>query len=85
MYEGSPRGESSLQDRRAWRLLLARLHPDAGGDHELFLFACAVMESVCGKRRAHPGPDHAFSRWRGRMDLWASRNRDGLRQPHRGR
>ena len=40
MSEGFPRGERSLQDRRAWRLLLARLHPDAGGDHELFLFAC---------------------------------------------
>ena len=83
MSEGFPRGERSLQDRRAWRLLLARLHPDAGGDHELFLFACALMDSVCEKRR--PGPDHAFSRWRGGMDSWASRNREGLRRPHRGR
>jgi hypothetical protein len=74
-----------LQDRGAWRLLLARLHPDAGGDHELFLFACALMDSVCGKRRAGPGPGHAFSRWRGGMNSWASRNREGLRMPHRGR
>ena len=85
MSEGFPWGERSLQDRRAWRLLLARLHPDAGGDHELFLFACALMDKVCGKRRTGPGPDHAFSRWRGAMDSWASRNREGLRRLHRGR
>ena len=85
MSEVFPWGERSLQDRRAWRLLLARSHPDAGGNHELFLFACALMESVCGKRRVGPGPDHAFSRWRGGMDSWASRNREGLRRPHRGR
>ena len=74
-----------MQDGRMWRLLLARLHPDAGGDHELFLFACALMDSVRGKRRAGPGPDNAFSLWRGGMDSWASRNREGLRRPHRGR
>jgi hypothetical protein len=85
MSEGFPRGESSLQDRRAWRLLLARLHPDAGGDHELFLFACSLMDSACGKRRAGPGSDQALSRWRGGMDSWASRNRERLRRPHRGR
>jgi hypothetical protein len=91
MPEGFSRGMRFLQDRRAWRLLLARLHPDAGGDHELFLFACALMESVCGKRRTGPGADHAFSEWRGGMDSWASRNREGLRKPgtprrsHRGR
>ncbi len=85
MLEGSHREKRSLQDRRAWRLLLARLHLDAGGDHELFLFARALMESVCGRRRVGPGPDHAFSRWRGGMDSWASRNREGLRRPRRGR
>ncbi len=85
MFEGSPRGERSLQDRRARRLILARLHPDAGGDPELFLFACALLDSVCGKRRSALGPDHAFSRWRGGMDSWASRNREGLRRLHRGR
>jgi hypothetical protein len=35
---------ASFEDRRMWRLLLARLHPDAGGDHDLFAFACAVRE-----------------------------------------
>lgn len=95
MSEGFNEGEKArFRDRRLWRLLLARLHPDAGGDHELFLFACALMEGVYGKRRARPhdgpGPDHAFSTWRGGMDSWASRNREGLRRPaaprrHRGR
>jgi hypothetical protein len=85
MSEGFPRGEKSLQDRRAWRLLLARLHPDAGGDHELFLFACALMDSAFEKRRAGLGPEHPFSRWRGGMDSWASRNRERLRRSHRGR
>jgi hypothetical protein len=40
-----------LQDRHMWRQLLARLHPDAGGDHKLFLFACALKESLCEERR----------------------------------
>lgn len=39
-----------MNDQRMWRLLLARLHPDAGGDHELFVFASAVKEEVCDKR-----------------------------------
>lgn len=35
-----------------WRLLLARLHPDAGGDQELFAFASAVKEELCRERPA---------------------------------
>ncbi len=31
-----------------WRKLLARTHPDAGGSHELFIWAGAVREAVCG-------------------------------------
>ncbi len=85
MGKGHSGREAPFEDRQMWRLLLARLHPDVGGDHELFLFACALMDSVCERRRARPGPDHAFSRWRGGMDSWASRNREGLRRPHRGR
>lgn len=38
----------SPNDHRMWRLLLAKLHPDAGGDHELFVFASTVRDSVCG-------------------------------------
>lgn len=33
-----------------WRLLLARLHPDAGGDQELFAFASAVKAEFCRDR-----------------------------------
>ncbi len=87
MSEGFSQNKEPFQDRNMWRLLLARLHPDAGGDHELFLFACALMDSVYGRRRAAPrnpggpGPDHTFSTWRGGMDSWASSNREGLRRP----
>ena len=90
MTEGFTGGRRHLQDRRMWRLLLARLHPDAGGDHDLFLLACDAMEELCGGRRASPrrdgpGPDHTFSDWRGGMTSWASRNREGLRRPHKPR
>src|SRR5829696_3152345 len=37
---------ASFEDRRMWRLLLARLHPDAGGDHDLFAFACAMRDEM---------------------------------------
>lgn len=73
-----------------WRLLLARLHPDAGGDGELFAFACAVREGARGAKlrgRANArGGDrggHAatpFMRsWRHTMGHWASSNRDALK------
>lgn len=39
-----------LEDPRMWRLLLARLHPDSGGDQELFAFASAVKEELCRER-----------------------------------
>lgn len=35
-----------LDDRRMWRLLMARLHGDAGGSDELFLFGQAVRERL---------------------------------------
>jgi hypothetical protein len=31
-----------------WRKLLSRAHPDAGGEHELFVWASAVKDYVCG-------------------------------------
>ncbi len=53
----------SPNDHRMWRLLLARLHPDAGGDHELFVFASTVKDSVCGKERLEDKPgNHARPR-----------------------
>jgi hypothetical protein len=32
-----------------WKKLLARAHPDAGGDHELFVWARSLQEKVCGR------------------------------------
>jgi hypothetical protein len=36
-------------DRSMWRRLVSRAHPDAGGDHELFIWTVAVRDVVCGK------------------------------------
>jgi hypothetical protein len=35
-------------DRSMWRRLLARTHPDAGGDGDLFVWARTLQENVCG-------------------------------------
>ena len=68
-----------------WRLLLARLHPDAGGDHDLFAFACAVRDEMSGGK--HSAEDAArntdsaapFLRtWHEAMGQWSSSNRDAL-------
>jgi hypothetical protein len=77
-------GRGPLRDRQMWRQLLARLHPDAGGSHELFLFACALKDEVCPERlfgESRPARDLSFSTWRSTMDSWASRNRDALKKP----
>ncbi len=89
MGKGYAGPEGPFGDRQMWRLLLARLHPDAGGDHELFLFACALKDKFCRKPlfesrpAAHdePGADHSFLMWRSTMNYWASRNRDSLKKP----
>lgn len=74
-------------------MLLARLHPDAGGDNDLFAFACAVREEMYGATRPERGttregeretvyPPASFLRaWQHTMDLWASNNRDALKRP----
>jgi hypothetical protein len=31
-----------------WRRALAKLHPDGGGSHDLFIWAGAVRDAVCG-------------------------------------
>ena len=80
-----------LEDRHMWRLLLAKLHPDAGGDHELFLFACAVKEGIYGgelfgqrlarndgERKTQPHAEHFPRAWHEAMSYWALRNREGL-------
>jgi hypothetical protein len=38
-----------LDDRSMWRRFVGRTHPDAGGSHELFIWATAVREFVCGQ------------------------------------
>ena len=90
---GSIDRRALLDDRHMWRLLLARLHPDIGGDHELFLFACAVKEGICdgevwggGHRRRKPVCDGGWQRterflqtWQDAMDCWATRNREALK------
>lgn len=79
-----------FEDRRMWRLLLARLHPDAGGDHDLFAFACAVRDEVAGDVREprNAGPEDSqgsedpapFLRaWQDAMGHWSSTNRDALK------
>ena len=86
-----------FEERRMWRLLLARLHPDTGGDHDLFAFACAVRDEVCGVVRlaGNPEPDDGargtegsaapFLRtWQDAMDHWSSTNRDTLKNFWKG-
>lgn len=77
---------TSSEDRRMWRLLLARLHPDAGGDHDLFAFACAVRDEVY--REKYPAEDAGIrspadaasflGTWHEAMGRWSSSNRDVL-------
>ena len=43
-------------DRGMWRKLLARAHPDGGGEHELFVWASAVREVVCRQLEPGDGP-----------------------------
>jgi hypothetical protein len=57
--------------RGMWRRLLARTHPDAGGDHELFIWTGAVRDVVCTSETAtgrqfagDPQPDFDSSRQR---------------------
>jgi hypothetical protein len=50
-----------FDDRGMWRRLVGRSHPDAGGDHELFIWTVATREAVCGELRKEirtVGQDH---------------------------
>jgi hypothetical protein len=37
-----------FDDRGMWRRVVSRSHPDAGGSHELFIWAVATRDAVCG-------------------------------------
>ena len=76
----------AFEDRRMW------LHPDTGGDHDLFTFACAIrdeMSSASSVAKDAEGEDSARSTeglvtpflraWQNTMDDWSSGNRDALR------
>ena len=91
MYEAREAARlTSFEDRRMWRLLLARLHPDAGGDHDLFAFACAVRDEVYREKlpaegagtesEARKTADAAafLGTWHEAMGRWSSSNRDAL-------
>jgi hypothetical protein len=82
----------AFEDRRMWRLLLARLHPDAGGDHDLFTFACAIRDEISdagsvakdavkedGTRSTDDLVTPFLRVWQDTMDDWSSGNRDALR------
>lgn len=36
-----------LDDKAMWRRLIAKTHPDGGGDHELFIWTGALKTHVC--------------------------------------
>ena len=59
----------SVTEPAMWRKLLARSHPDAGGDHDLFVWATALQEYVAN----------------GAPSLWDARpRRDDSRRGDRG-
>lgn len=83
---------AAFEDRRMWRVLLARLHPDVGGDHDLFTFACAIRDEMsCGNHAAGDikseddaqsteGEAVPFLRtWHHAMGTWSASNRDALK------
>jgi hypothetical protein len=85
--------EAPFEDRHMWRLLLARLHPDAGGDHELFLFAHGLKEGAYGngylestpaldddRSRTNRSAEPFLRAWHEAMGGWASCNRETLKR-----
>ena len=56
-----------LDDPRMWRRLIAKAHPDAGGDHELFIWTGVLRDVVCNsnlRAAASPEPSNHPSRRR---------------------
>lgn len=48
---------TSTTDPRMWRRLLAQAHPDAGGDHELFVWTQSVLRENIKQNRQSPVTD----------------------------
>lgn len=82
----------AFEERRMWRLLLARLHPDAGGDHDLFAFACAMRDEMSSASSLAKDTEREDSvrgteglvapflqEWQDAMGNWSSGNRNALR------
>ena len=44
---GRTAAPADLTDKRLWRLLKARAHPDAGGSEELFVWTQSLHEELC--------------------------------------
>jgi hypothetical protein len=93
MGEGFAGREAPFEDHHIWRLLLARLHPDAGGDHELFLFAYALKERAYAnsyledtpaldddRRRTKRSAEPFLRTWHDAMGGWATCNRETLKR-----
>ena len=77
-----------LEAPSTWRLLLVRVHRDAGGNPEWLVFAFAVKGALHDE--AHPDGVRTRHRsrtaepflkgWQGAMNHWASYNCDGLKK-----
>ncbi len=48
----------ALNDKKMWRKALSKAHPDAGGDHELFIWMQAARDAMCnsGANQTTPPP-----------------------------
>lgn len=43
-------------DRSMWRRVVSRAHPDAGGDHELFIWTVATRYAICDEELGGEAP-----------------------------
>ena len=64
--------------RGMWRRLVGRAHPDAGGDHDLFIWSMSVRDAVCSGRLSPETPrrvdqDHRSRRREGSTSDTANR------------